>query len=174
MAARLGLHVDWDWYVNNAVGIADREMVALVCELNHRPDQVPALWALFDEKKRLFAERIVADLPMPASVREMLLSLPVPMAVVSSSFRREVEPALLAAGILARLETLVCGEDVQNLKPNPEPYLIAAARLGSAHPLVVEDSDTGAAAGLAAGFTVVRVLSASDTPAIVRRALGIG
>jgi beta-phosphoglucomutase len=173
VAARLNLHLDWDWYEHHAIGIADRDMVPLVCSLNTRPDLVPALWNLFDEKKRLFGERIATELPMLASVRDLLLSLPVPFAVVSTSFRREIEPALVAADVRDRLAALICGEDVQNLKPHPEPYLTAAARLGATSPLVVEDSDTGAAAGQAAGFSVVRVSASSETPAKVRQALNI-
>lgn len=123
------------------------------------------------EKKRLFGERIVRSLPMPASVRELLLSLELPLAVVSTSFRLEVEPALVASGVRDRLGALICGDDVQNFKPHPEPYLTAASRLGVARPLVVEDSDTGAAAGQAAGFHVVRVANANQTAERVRAAL---
>ena len=171
VAAPLNLHIDWPWYERYAIGVADREMVPLVCEANARPDLLAALWAQFDEKKRLFSERIVQNVPMPAAVRELLAELTLPLAVVSTSFRKEVEPALVAAGVRNYFATIVCGEDVQNLKPHPEPYLTAAARLGAKRPLVVEDSDTGVAAGQAAAFRVVRVTSASQTPFAVRQAL---
>jgi HAD superfamily hydrolase (TIGR01509 family) len=146
--------------------------VALVCESNRRPELVSALWELFGEKKRLFSERIVASVPMPAAVRELLFELALPLAVVSTSFRAEVEPALISAGVRDRFAAIVCGEDVENLKPHPEPYRTAARLLGAAHPLVVEDSDTGAAAGRAAGYQVVRIARPAETPLRVRNALG--
>ena len=51
----------------------------------------------------------------------------------------------------------ISGDDVKKGKPDPEPYLAAAARLGvqPADCLVVEDSLVGVAAGVAAGMTVV-------------------
>ena len=146
-------------------------MLAMVCEINGRPELEAGLWNLLPEKKRLFSERVVAEVPMPASVHELLFELDLPIAVVSTSYRMEVEPALVAAGVRDRLAVLICGEDVQNLKPHPEPYLTAAARLGAQWPLVVEDSDTGAAAGTAAGFTVLRVATARETAYSVRATL---
>ena len=52
-------------------------------------------------------------------------------------------------------------------KPDPEPYLLAARRLGVNRPLVVEDSATGAASGRAAGFDVVIVDSVAQTAEFV-------
>jgi len=51
---------------------------------------------------------------------------------------------------------MVFGEDVGRHKPAPDPYLLAASRLGSARPLVVEDS----AAGVASAEEVARVVRA--------------
>jgi beta-phosphoglucomutase len=171
VAAPLGLEIEWPWYRDCAIGIADNEMVSLVCQQNNRADLVPSLWHLFDEKKRLFSERIAEDLPMPAEVAALLAGLSLPLAVVSTSFRSEVEPALIAAGVRNYFAATVFGDDVARLKPHPEPYLTAARLLRAERPLVVEDSDTGAAAGLAAGFRVIRVQSAGQTPAAVRQAL---
>jgi beta-phosphoglucomutase-like phosphatase (HAD superfamily) len=47
----------------------------------------------------------------------------VPIAVVSSSGRAELEPVLEKAGLLHPVETLVCFEDVTRLKPHPDPHL---------------------------------------------------
>ncbi|MQA34592.1 HAD family hydrolase [Modestobacter roseus] len=56
-------------------------------------------------------------------------------------------------------DVTVCGDEVPATKPDPAPYLQAAAALGvrPTRCLVVEDSRTGAAAGLAAGATVLGV-----------------
>src|SRR4029450_7869561 len=51
---------------------------------------------------------------------------------------------------------LVTSEDSARGKPHPDPYLVAADRLGvdPAHCLVVEDSQPGTDAGYAAGATI--------------------
>jgi beta-phosphoglucomutase-like phosphatase (HAD superfamily) len=61
----------------------------------------------------------------------------------------------------------VCGEDVRRPKPDPEPYLLAATRLGvpAAGCVVLEDSPTGIAAARAAGCPVIAVPSVPVLPA---------
>ncbi|HVM42735.1 MAG TPA: HAD family phosphatase, partial [Gemmatimonadales bacterium] len=51
--------------------------------------------------------------------------------------------------------------DVARGKPQPDPYLLAASRLGvqPADCVVIEDSPPGVAAGKAAGMRVVAVLT---------------
>jgi len=93
------------------------------------------------------------------------------MAVVTSSGRTEVEPALAAAGLRPFFDALVCGREAGPLKPAPEPYLLAAKLLGAVRPLVVEDSAPGIAAGRAAGFEVLAVESAATTPEALLRKL---
>ena len=83
------------------------------------------------------------------------------LAVVSSSGRSEVERPIQKAGFRDCFGAMVCGREVANLKPAPDPYLKAAELLGSRKPLVIEDSDAGVASGLAAGFDVLRI-STSD------------
>ncbi|KZN46363.1 HAD-IA family hydrolase [Pseudoalteromonas luteoviolacea] len=55
--------------------------------------------------------------------------------------------------------TMVTAEDVQRGKPDPEPFVIAASKLGvsSSACLVFEDSDAGVKGALAAGCDVVVV-----------------
>jgi HAD superfamily hydrolase (TIGR01509 family) len=94
------------------------------------------------------------------------------MAVVSSSGRTEVEPLLEAGGLLRYFDTLVCARDAQRHKPAPDPYLLAAERLGARTALVVEDSEAGIASGRAAGFEVLEVQSPADVPKLVIARLG--
>lgn len=83
----------------------------------------------------------------------------IPFAVVSGSRRDSVEASLVALGILDRFETLVCAGDYVNSKPHPEPFLIAAKRLGVAPEdcLVFEDTDMGIESATAAGMASVKV-----------------
>jgi beta-phosphoglucomutase-like phosphatase (HAD superfamily) len=82
-----------------------------------------------------------------------------PFAVVSGSTRDSVTASLTTLGILDKFETLVCAGDYVNSKPHPEPYLMAAARLGVSpeHCLVFEDTDMGIESATAAGMASVKV-----------------
>jgi HAD superfamily hydrolase (TIGR01509 family) len=81
--------------------------------------------------------------------------LALPWAVVTSADVRLARARLSAAGI-PEPPLLVTVEDVRVGKPDPEGYLLAAARLGvePSRCLVVEDAGPGVEAGRAAGMTV--------------------
>lgn len=79
-----------------------------------------------------------------------------PVAIVTSGGRALAEARLRAAG-LPRPEVLVSAESVSRGKPDPEPYLLAARRLGVSpgRCTVFEDAPAGVRAGKAAGMRVV-------------------
>ncbi|KZX19977.1 HAD family hydrolase [Rathayibacter tanaceti] len=81
----------------------------------------------------------------------------VPQAIVTTSSRRLAEVVVAALGVA--LATVVTGDDVRHGKPDPEPYLLAAERLGVAIAacVAIEDSPTGLAAAIASGATAVGV-----------------
>ena len=93
--------------------------------------------------------------------------------MVSSSSCSEIEPLLESAKLRRFFATVIGGESVAHHKPAPEPYLLAAKRLDSRVPLVVEDSAPGVASGLAAGFEVLQVAAAAEVAARVRSRLGL-
>jgi HAD superfamily hydrolase (TIGR01509 family) len=84
----------------------------------------------------------------------------IPFAVVSGSTRDSVTRSLETLGILDRFETLVCAGDYTKSKPHPEPFLIAATRLGVAPEdcLVFEDTEMGIQSATAAGMASVKVM----------------
>jgi len=83
------------------------------------------------------------------------------LAVATNSMRDETEVVLGHLGVRELLHELVTRERYPNAKPAPDAYLTAAAALGCppAECLVIEDSQRGLAAGLAAGMRVVVVPS---------------
>jgi sugar-phosphatase len=94
-----------------------------------------------------------------AGALELLTSLrPDQWAVVTSASRALALRRLEAAG-LPLPQVLITSDDVQNGKPDPEGFLLAASRLGVdiKRCLVFEDADAGLRAGLAAGAQVVRL-----------------
>jgi HAD superfamily hydrolase (TIGR01509 family) len=83
----------------------------------------------------------------------------IPFAVVSGSTRDSVTASLKSLKLLDRFDTLVCAGDYQRGKPDPEAFLVAAARLGVAPDscLVFEDTEMGIRAATAAGMASVKV-----------------
>jgi HAD superfamily hydrolase (TIGR01509 family) len=83
----------------------------------------------------------------------------IPLAVVSGSTREAVEASLQTVGLLEKFNAFVCAGDYVRGKPDPEPFLIAAERLGVAPEscLVFEDTQMGIESAEAAGMAWVRV-----------------
>jgi HAD superfamily hydrolase (TIGR01509 family) len=83
----------------------------------------------------------------------------IPMAIVSGSPRDSIVRTLTTLGLLAYFDTLVGSEDYAHGKPDPEPFVTAAKRLGVAPRdcLVFEDADAGIQSAQAAGMQWVRV-----------------
>ncbi|MEO3780258.1 HAD family phosphatase [Micromonospora sp. B11E3] len=82
----------------------------------------------------------------------------IPTALVTSSVRPLVEVALDTLG-RDSFDAVVCGDEVDEAKPHPEPYLTAARLLGVpiARCVAIEDSPAGVASALAAGAAVLAV-----------------
>jgi beta-phosphoglucomutase len=80
-----------------------------------------------------------------------------PVAIVSAAVRSEIEQVVAAAGLADVFATIVSEDDVERGKPDPEPYLRAAALLDvpPAELLAFEDSEPGVASAKAAGLRVV-------------------
>jgi HAD superfamily hydrolase (TIGR01509 family) len=113
----------------------------------------------------LLGRRPVAALPGALALVAEVAAAGVPHALVTSSER------VIMEAVLRQLEVTfpvtVCGEDVAATKPDPEPYLLAAARLG-ADPrrcAALEDSPNGVAAAEAAGCLTVAVPNLVPIPA---------
>jgi sugar-phosphatase len=105
--------------------------------------------------------------PLPGA-RELVDSVPADRFAVVTSGTRALAVARLRAAGLPVPKVLVTAEQVEAGKPDPAGYLRAAALLGidPARCLVLEDAPAGVAAGLAAGMTVIAVLTTNDASAL--------
>jgi HAD superfamily hydrolase (TIGR01509 family) len=171
--ASFGVELSWEYYRSHAIGIDDREMLRVLAAAARPPIDWRLLFARYSAKKRRFRERTLSAPPFPPALDGFLAGLRPAhkLAVVSSSARSEIEPLLMAGDLRRHFDAVVGGDDVLRHKPDPEPYLLAAKRLGAQTALVVEDSAAGLASGRAAGFEVLRVTDPSELPTLVRRAL---
>ena len=110
---------------------------------------------------------LARGLPLQPGAGPLLAGLAaagVPYALVTASSRAVMDAVLQVTGL--SFGVTVCGEDVRRAKPDPEPYLLAAARLGAppAGCVVLEDSPTGVASARAAGCPVIAVPSVPVSP----------
>lgn len=98
--------------------------------------------------------------PLPGAVRAMAELAGVPHAIATSS-TAPLAAARLAASELAPPDVLVTADDVERGKPAPDPFLLAARRLGvdPGDCLVVEDAPQGLVAARAAGCTTLAVIT---------------
>ncbi|MEM9633223.1 MAG: HAD-IA family hydrolase [Pseudomonadota bacterium] len=94
---------------------------------------------------------------------ELLTRLPPKRWAVVTSAGRDLAIRRLTAASLPIPEVLVTAEDIDNGKPDPSGYILAAEKLGAKveHCLVFEDAPAGIQAGLNAGSDVIAIGFAS-------------
>ena len=114
-----GIDLTWDVYVEKCIGVADKEMLDFLRTLATPAVSLDALWPEYANKKRLFQKLVADQSPIPEATVDLIKSLTqIKLAVVSSSFRAEIEPMLSRAGILENFSALVFGDDVTQFKPH--------------------------------------------------------
>ena len=121
---------------------------------------LPELTILLNKR---FEELITRGVPLMPGAARLLAELAahrIPAALVSASHRRIIDRVLQSLGP-ENFAFTVAGDELERTKPHPDPYLLAAARLGAdpSRCVVVEDTATGVAAGESAGCAVVAVPS---------------
>jgi len=131
------------------------------------PEETIAEW-LTQGMARLVRRRGVPMLPGAAALLAGIGAAGVPYALVTSAEPEIMEAALDSIG--ARFPVTVCAADVIKGKPDPEPYLEAAVRLGVAPEgcVALEDSPTGITSAHAAGCAVIAVPSVPPPPGLAR------
>lgn len=114
-------------------------------------------------------ERVIADRARPSNgigpTCDLYRSLDPERVAVATSARRDTALTNLGVLGLEHPEVLVTGQDVESGKPSPDPYLLAAERLGAspAECVVIEDAPAGVQAGKSAGMHVVALLTTHRT-----------
>jgi mannitol-1-/sugar-/sorbitol-6-phosphatase len=98
--------------------------------------------------------------------RELLAALPRDRWTIVTSCTRPLAEVRLRAAGLPIPERLLTSDDVNNGKPDPEPYLKGAALLGipAKDCVVVEDAPAGIRAGKAAGARVIACRTTASEP----------
>jgi sugar-phosphatase len=117
-----------------------------------------------DREDREVERREMEDLDgvvLLPGARQLLSSLPPERWTIATSCTRPLAEVRLRAAGLPIPKTMITSSDVKIGKPDPEPYLKAAAKLGFAASdcIVVEDAPAGVGAGKAAGARAIAFLT---------------
>ena len=109
--------------------------------------------------RRLVLEGGLEPLPGARHWTERLAQQGWRQAIASSSPRENVDAVLAVIGLAPYFQVIVSAEDVTLGKPDPQVFLAAAARLGSApsQSIVVEDAPAGIEAARRAGMASIGV-----------------
>jgi len=133
----------------------------IIARLNAEQGLAMPVAEVEERKEALYFEIIHRLEAVPEVLHEVeAMHGKIPFAVVSGSTRESVVKSLEALGILEKFDTLVCAGDYTKSKPDPEPFLTAAKRLGVKPEdcLGFEDTQMGVDAAKAAGMKWVKIL----------------
>ena len=150
----MGFHIDQDFLH----GLVGKDMPTGERLIAARYPQID----LIDLDRRVVLamnKDLLAGMPLKPGVHALLAKISQPKAIVTSSSRKSAVRKVTQAGLMDDFQRLITLDDVKRAKPSPDPYLLAAKRLGvtPARCLVFEDSEVGAQAAHAAGMCVVQV-----------------
>ena len=112
--------------------------------------------------------RVQHKVPWRPGARDTLAALRkagIPCAMVTMSWARFAD-AVVKALPPGSFDVVITGDEVTNGKPHPEPYLMAADRLGvrAKDCVAIEDSPTGVRSAVAAGCRTFAVPNVVDIP----------
>lgn len=154
-----GFHYDEEWF-SQWIGKADRFLAQGVVEEHELKLSARILQV---EKENLFhalAEKETQTFPGLTELLSLLKDK-LPMAIATNSSRKDAEKVFIPTQLDQWMDAVVTSDDVDQLKPAPDMYLLAAQKIGinPEHCLVIEDSAAGARGAVAAGMYVLGVTS---------------
>ena len=167
LAEEAGIEMTSADYFERFAGLSDPE----IAESALRAAGIDPSPALLDRVLRAKVDGYLAAVeeepPISHAATEFVevLADRIPVAIASGAFREEIESVLELAGIRDRFDAVVCIDDVEAGKPDPEGYLLAHERMSEAcgsavaasDVLAIEDSAAGVAAAHQAGMRCAAV-----------------
>ena len=133
---------------------------------------------LLDRKEKKFAGLLQREEPIFNGLLELLekRSLRCSLALASGSRHPTIDAVLAMRGLRRLFRAVVSSEDVGHGKPAPDVFLRAAELLAVAPNdcCVIEDSEAGVEAGLAAGMTVIAITNSLPPEKLSRASKVVG
>ncbi len=150
-------------------GVARMECIEIITRAsgrNYTPEQKQELAA---RKNRYFVDSLQTVTPealLPGALRALqeLKKRGIKIAVASNS--RNAKTIIQRVRIEPYLDAVVDGHEIENSKPDPEVFLLAAKNVGvpPSHCIVVEDAVTGIEAARRAGMKALGIGTKSRLP----------
>lgn len=115
---------------------------------------------LLNAVSQLFATEELEWRPGAQALVTQAHQLLIPTVIVTASWRSVLNTVMARMSeSVGSFSHSIAGDEVQNSKPHPEPYLAAAISVGVSigHCLAIEDSPTGTLSAVSAGAKVVAV-----------------
>lgn len=158
-AEKLGIQLPIDYYPR-VIGRTTVSIRPMLLEWFGNDFPVDA----FIEGSNQFYQETIHSAPPPVKpgLKDLLLALNaagIPCGVATSTKKQSAVHKLTSTGLIDHFKILTTGDEVENSKPAPDIYLLAAKRLGSppGECLALEDSPAGIRAAKSSGMTVFMV-----------------
>lgn len=153
-----GLHFEWEWF-EQWIGSSDRLLAEHV--VAHHPIEL-TVQQLQGSKRSAYYALVAKELQLFPGVEEGLAYFQqiVPIGLATSSSATDIEAVFKAQSIAHFFKTIVHADHVMpNLKPKPDPYLMATGKLAldPTKAVAVEDSIAGVKAAKTAGLYTLAV-----------------
>ncbi len=154
----IGLHYDKDAYQARFAGLPPEGFAANVAQDYARLGKGDVPPDFHDNLRSACAARFETELVQVAGATDFVAGLRLPIAVASSTRLERLHWKLKRTGLHESFDPhIYSGEQVEQGKPEPDLFLFAARQLDVPvdECLVIEDSENGVRAGVAAGMTVI-------------------
>jgi HAD superfamily hydrolase (TIGR01509 family) len=156
------------WTEEHARNLVGNDLIVSANYIRDRGGVTLSPEQIIDRLLARVVARVEVHLPWRPGARSLLASLVaagVPCALVTMSYQ-VLAQAVVAALPTGSFRTVVAGDDVAHGKPHPEPYLMAAERLGVQPEacVAIEDSLTGVTSAEAAKVPTLAVEHLIEIP----------
>jgi beta-phosphoglucomutase len=164
-----GIPISVEEYVSTYLGRDDRDCCRTALERSGKPVEAKTIASLTRRKSEYYLQCVGQNLEIFPGVLTFIQEayLLYELAIASGASRREIEFVLGRIGFQDRFRCIVSCEDVEKGKPDPSIFLRALERINLSRTdsdplrpgncLVIEDSQAGVKAALAAGMKCLAV-----------------
>lgn len=161
----LGYHFSIDSF-KPTIGLRNEDIIRHHLKLDQTPAEIEQIMQAKEERYRAIVRE--RGLPLLAGVQHWLSWLQARQwrqAIVTSAPRANVIAIQQATSLDKFMGAIICAEDVERGKPYPDPFLMAADRLGvsPANCVVIEDAPAGLEGARRAGMRTIGVLTTHKT-----------
>ena len=143
-------------------GVARTECVEILTRASGRSYTPEQKKEIADRKNRYFAESLSSVTPeelLPGALAALKELKKRGIKIAAASNSRNAKPIIKQVGIEQYLDAIVDGHEIENSKPDPEVFLLAAKNVGvePGNCIVVEDAIAGLEAAKRAGMKALGI-----------------